>query len=392
MTLSDKLRLESPTSSRSLTEDQIRRAPKVLLHDHLDGGLRAETIIELAAAIGYRNLPTTEPVALADWFRDAADSGSLERYLETFAHTCAVMQTAEALFRIAAECAEDLAADGVVYAEVRYAPEQHQAGGLTLDQVVEAVNAGFREGERRVAAAGRRIRVGTLLCAMRHADRAVEIAELAVAHRDRGVAGFDIAGGEIGNPAGRHAQAFDYLRSQGARVTVHAGEAVGAESIREAVLRCGAHRIGHGVRITDDITIDADGRVTLGRLASYVRDQRIALEVCPTSNLQTGAAAGYPEHPIDLLRRLGFRVCLNTDNRLVSGTTMTEEFQHLRDAFGYGAAELEEFTVHAAKAAFLPFDERTALINEVILPGYAHLRARELGRVPVREGDAATAA
>ncbi|MFK0296106.1 adenosine deaminase [Streptomyces sp. NPDC090442] len=390
MTLSDKLL--APQSADVLAPEQIRRAPKVLLHDHLDGGLRPETIIELAGALGYRALPTTDPAELAAWFRDAADSGSVERYLETFAHTCAVMQTAEALYRIAAECAEDLAADGVVYAEVRYAPEQHLTGGLTLDEVVEAVNAGLREGERRAAATGRRIRVGTLLCAMRHADRAREIAELAVAHRDRGVAGFDIAGGEIGNPAARHADAFDYLRSQGARVTVHAGEAVGAESIREAVLRCGAHRIGHGVRITDDIAIDAAGNVTLGRLASYVRDQRIALEVCPTSNLQTGAATSYPEHPIDLLRRLGFRVCLNTDNRLVSGTTMTREFQHLQETFGYRAAELEEFTLNAAKAAFLPFDERTALINEVIRPGYAKLRAAELSRVPVGEPAAAPAA
>ncbi|WP_274912127.1 adenosine deaminase [Streptomyces sp. WZ-12] len=390
MTLSDKLL--APQSTDVLAPEWIRRAPKVLLHDHLDGGLRPETIIELAGALGYRALPSTDPAELAAWFRDAADSGSLERYLETFAHTCAVMQTAEALYRIAAECAEDLAADGVVYAEVRYAPEQHLTGGLTLDEVVEAVNAGFREGERRAAATGRRIRVGTLLCAMRHAERAREIAELAVAHRDRGVAGFDIAGGEIGNPAARHADAFDYLRSQGARVTIHAGEAVGAESIREAVLRCGAHRIGHGVRITDDIAVDADGNVTLGRLASYVRDQRIALEVCPTSNLQTGAATSYPEHPIDLLRRLGFRVCLNTDNRLVSGTTMTREFQHLQRTFGYRAAELEEFTLNAAKAAFLPFDERTALINEVIRPGYAKLRAAELSRVPVGESAAAPAA
>ncbi|WP_030610563.1 adenosine deaminase [Streptomyces sclerotialus] len=394
MTLSDKYTpptgaLPHAPNAPALPEDLVRQAPKVLLHDHLDGGLRPATVVELAEEAGYGALPTTDPAALGEWFRDAADSGSLERYLETFAHTCAVMQTAPALFRIAAECAEDLAADGVVYAEVRFAPEQHLAAGLTLDEVVDAVNAGFREGERRAAAAGRRIRVGTLLCAMRHADRALEIAQLAVAHRDRGVAGFDIAGGEIGNPASRHAEAFDHLRSEGARVTVHAGEAVGMESIREAVLRCGAHRIGHGVRITDDIEIAADGSVRLGRLASYVRDMRIALEVCPTSNLQTGAASSYPGHPIDLLRRLGFRVCLNTDNRLVSGTTMTQEFQHLATAFGYGPAELEEFTVNAAKAAFLPFDERTALVDEVIRPGYARLRSRSLGHVPVRGAAAA---
>ncbi|MFI2369452.1 adenosine deaminase [Streptomyces sp. NPDC018833] len=350
----------------------ILRAPKVVLHDHLDGGLRPATIIELARSHGYEGLPTEDPEALAVWFRDAADSGSLERYLETFAHTCAVMQTREALERVAAECAEDLAADGVVYAEVRYAPEQHQERGLTLDEVVDAVNAGLREGERRTDG---RITVRALLTGMRHTDRSLEIAELTVAHRERGVAGFDIAGGEIGNPPARHLPAFQHLRRHNCHFTIHAGEAVGAESIHEAVQVCGAERIGHGVRITDDITVHDDGTATLGHLASYVRDNRIALEVCPTSNLQTGAAKSYDTHPIDLLRRLGFRVTLNTDNRLVSGTDMSLEFVHMAEAFGYGPEVFEEFTVAAAEAAFLPLPERRRLIDEVIRPGYAALSA-----------------
>ncbi|MCX4820364.1 adenosine deaminase [Streptomyces sp. NBC_01142] len=348
----------------------ILRAPKAVLHDHLDGGLRPATIIELARECGYTALPTEDPAALATWFRDAADSGSLERYLETFAHTCAVMQTRGALERIAAECAEDLAADGVVYAEVRYAPEQHQERGLTLDEVVDAVNAGFRQGELR---SGGRITVRALLTGMRHTARSLEIAELTVAHRERGVAGFDIAGGEIGNPPARHLPAFQHLKRHNCHFTIHAGEAVGAESIHEAVQICGAERIGHGVRITDDITVHDDGSADLGHLASYIRDNRIALEVCPTSNLQTGAAKDYATHPIDLLRRLGFRITLNTDNRLVSGTTMSQEFQHMVDAFGYGPEVFEEFTVAAVESAFLPLPERRRLIDEVIRPGYAAL-------------------
>ncbi|MFJ9416588.1 adenosine deaminase [Streptomyces sp. NPDC101227] len=370
------------TGTGALDHEQIRQAPKVLLHDHLDGGLRPATIVELARDAGYDALPTTDPARLGAWFRDAADSGSLERYLETFAHTCAVMQTRAALHRVAAEAAEDLAADGVVYAEIRYAPEQHLEGGLSLEQVIEAVNDGFREGERRAAADGRTIRVATLLTAMRHADRSREIAELAVAHRDSGVVGFDIAGAEAGNPPERHIDAFDHLRAANSHITIHAGEVVGLPSIQEAVQRCGAHRLGHGVRIADDITVAADGSVTLGRLASYVRDHRIALEVCPTSNLQTGAASSYAEHPIDLLRRLKFRVCVNTDNRLVSGTTMTQEFQHLTDTFGYGLDEMEWFTVNAMKSAFIPFDERLALIHQTIRPGYAQLRTQSLSRLP----------
>ncbi|MEX0168713.1 adenosine deaminase [Streptomyces sp. LMG1-1-1.1] len=360
------------------TADQIRRAPKVLLHDHLDGGLRPGTIIELAREQGYDQLPETEPDKLGIWFREAADSGSLERYLETFAHTCAVMQTREALVRVAAECAVDLAEDGVVYAEVRYAPEQHLEGGLTLEEVVEAVNEGFREGERQARADGYRIRIGALLTAMRHAARALEIAELANRYRDSGVVGFDIAGAEAGFPPTRHLDAFEYLKRENNHFTIHAGEAFGLPSIWQALQWCGADRLGHGVRIIDDIEVADDGSVRLGRLAAYVRDKRIPLEMCPSSNLQTGAAASFAEHPIGLLRTLHFRATVNTDNRLMSGTTMSREFELLNEAFDYTLDDMQWFTVNAMKSAFIPFDERLAMINEVIKPGYAELKSEWL--------------
>ncbi|WP_051114804.1 adenosine deaminase [Actinokineospora enzanensis] len=353
--------------------DTIRSAPKVLLHDHLDGGLRPGTVIDLAEASGYRDLPTTDVAELGRWFRAAADSGSLVRYLETFAHTCGVMQDIDALVRVAAECAEDLAEDGVVYAEVRYAPELFTERGLGLDPIVEAVQAGFREGERRAAAAGRTIRIGTLLCAMRQNARSLEIAELAVRYRDAGVVGFDIAGPEAGFPPTRNLDAFEYLRRENAHFTIHAGEAFGLPSIWEAIQHCGAERLGHGVRIVDDIKVGANGEVELGLLASYVRDRRIPLEMCPTSNLQTGAAASIAEHPIGLLTKLRFRVTVNTDNRLMSGCTVSSEMAALCDAFGYGWADLRWFTINAMKSAFIGFEERLDIINNVIKPGYAKL-------------------
>ncbi|MDX3227557.1 adenosine deaminase [Streptomyces sp. ME19-01-6] len=362
------------------TPEQIRRAPKVLLHDHLDGGLRPATVIDLARETGYDALPESDPEKLGRWFREAADSGSLERYLETFAHTCAVMQTRDALFRVAAECAEDLAEDGVVYAEVRYAPEQHLTRGLALEQVVEAVNDGFREGERRARERGLRIRVGALLTAMRHAARALEIAELANSYRDRGVVGFDIAGAEAGYPPTRHLDAFEYLKRENNHFTIHAGEAFGLPSIWQALQWCGADRLGHGVRIIDDIQVADDGSVALGRLASYVRDKRVPLELCPTSNLQTGAARSYAEHPIGLLRRLQFRATVNTDNRLMGGTSMSAEFEHLVSTFRYTLDDMQWFTVNAMKSAFIPFDERLAMINDVIKPGYAELKSEWLFR------------
>jgi adenosine deaminase len=350
----------------------IRRAPKVLLHDHLDGGLRPQTIIELAAEQGYRGLPSTDPEELGEWFRRGASQGSLERYLETFEHTVAVMQTRAALVRVAAECAEDLAADGVVYAEVRHAPELSTRGGLTLDQVVEAILEGFRIGAGQVA--GRPIVLRFLATAMRQADRAKEIADLALRHRDAGVVGFDIAGPEAGYPPGRFADVFGRLVHASFHLTLHAGEGYGLPSIREA-LDFGAERLGHGVRIIDDITVDGAGQAVLGRLAAYVRDRRIPLELCPTSNVHSGAAGSIESHPFELLRRLRFRVTVNTDNRLMSDVSLSSEFAALDAAFGLGLDEIEWLTLNAMKSAFLPFDERLAMITDTIKPGFAALRA-----------------
>jgi adenosine deaminase len=361
-------------TERTVSRELVARAPKVLLHDHLDGGLRPQTIIDLAADAGHE-LPSKDADGLRRWFEESADSGSLERYLETFEHTVAVMQTEANLRRVARECVLDLAEDGVVYAEIRYAPEQHLAGGLTLEQVVEAVRDGFVEGQDTARRDGRPIVVRQLLTAMRHQARSREIAELTTAYRDQGVVGFDIAGAEAGYPPTRHLDAFEYLQRENAHFTIHAGEAFGLPSIWQAIQWCGADRLGHGVRIIDDVQIDADGVPRLGRLASYVRDKRIPLEMCPSSNIQTGAADSIAEHPIGTLTRLRFRVTVNTDNRLMSGTSMTREMEKLVDAFGYGMDDLRWFTINAMKSAFLPFDERLAIIDEQIKPAYAVLGA-----------------
>jgi adenosine deaminase len=356
----------------SLTTEEIRHAPKVLLHDHLDGGLRLQTIAELASQNGYRRLPADDPAGLAEWVAAATQRGKLELYLEAFQHTVGVMQTPEALIRVAAECAEDLAADGIVYAEVRFAPELHLERDLSLDQVVEAVLEGFRRGS-----AGRNITVYALLTAMRTAARSLEIAELAVRYRDTGVVGFDIAGAEAGNRPSRHLDAFQYVERENFHITIHAGEGFGLPSIWEALQWCGADRLGHGVRIIDDIEVpdEGEGIPSLGRLANYVRDRRIPLEMCPTSNVQTGAAASIKDHPIGLLREMLFRVTVNTDNRLMSGVTLSSEFHALSEAFGYGWTDVEWLTINAMKSAFAPFDERLRIINTVIKPGFAELRA-----------------
>ncbi|MFF7930237.1 adenosine deaminase [Streptomyces sp. NPDC007940] len=347
--------------------DLIRRLPKAVLHDHLDGGLRPATVVELAAEVGH-TLPTTDPDALAAWYFEAANSGDLVRYIATFEHTLAVLQTREGLLRAAEEYVLDLAADGVVYGEVRYAPELNTNGDLTMAEVVETVQEGLAAGMAKAAAAGTPVRVGTLLCGMRMFDRVREAADLAVAFRDAGVVGFDIAGAEDGFPAADHLDAFEHLRRENVPFTIHAGEAHGLPSIHQAVQVCGAQRLGHGVRITEDIPDLAGGK--LGRLAGWVRDRRIALEMCPTSNLQTGAATSIAEHPITALKDLGFRVTLNTDNRLVSGTTMTREMSLLVEEAGWSVEDLRTVTVNALKSAFIPFDERKALIEDVVLPGY----------------------
>ena len=359
--------------NQRLSLEQIRHAPKVLLHDHLDGGLRPATVLDIARQIGYDDLPATEVDALTTWFQTRSHSGSLERYLEPFCHTVAVMQTADNLHRVARECVEDLVADSVVYAEVRFAPELHLEGGLSLDEITDAVLAGFADGERDAAAAGRPIMVRCLVTAMRHAALSREIAELAIRFRDNGVVGFDIAGAEAGHPPTRHLDAFEYMRDNNARFTIHAGEAFGLPSIHEAIAFCGADRLGHGVRIVDDISVDDDGRPQLGRLAAILRDKRIPLELCPSSNVQTGAVADIAEHPFDLLKRARFRVTVNTDNRLMSDTSMSKEMSLLAETFGYGWTDLERFTINAMKSAFISFDERLAIIDDVIKPRYAVL-------------------
>ncbi|BCW35241.1 adenosine deaminase 1 [Arthrobacter sp. StoSoilA2] len=364
----------------------LKSLPKVSLHDHLDGGLRPATIIELAHAVGH-TLPSTDPVALGQWFRESADSGSLVRYLETFDHTIAVMQTKEGLFRVAKEFVEDLAEDGVVYGEVRWAPEQHLQKGLTLDEVVEAVQDGLEAGVDAAEERGQQIQVGQLITAMRHADRGQEIAELAVRHRANGVVGFDIAGAEDGFLPSRFKDAFTYLAENNFPATVHAGEAAGLDSIQSALVDGRALRLGHGVRIAEDIAVefednsdddgeDTIGMVTLGGVAAWVRDRGIALEICPSSNLQTGAISSFGEgiesHPLDMLFQLGFNVTINTDNRLMSGVTLTDEFELLVETFDYDLDDLLELTLNAAEAAFLPLDEREALV-EYINDAYANL-------------------
>jgi adenosine deaminase len=356
------------------TSDQIKRVPKALLHDHLDGGLRPETIIEIAQQIGYKKLPTDDPKQLADWFEESCNSHSLVRYLETFSHTIAVMQSKEAIIRVSRECAIDLARDGVVYAEVRGAPELFTEQGLSLDQVVEATLEGYKQGMAEAAREGNKIRVESLLCGMRQNNRSQEAAAAVVKYRDKGVVGFDIAGPEDGFPPTNQLETFGYLRKENAHFTIHAGEAYGLPSIWEAIQICGAERLGHGVRIIDDIDFSGD-KPKLGPLASYVRDRRIPLELCPTSNLQTGAAKTYSEHPIGILAKLRFRVTLNTDNRLMSRTSMSNEMSECVKSFGWKFADLQRVTVNALKSSFIPFEERLEIIEKVVKPAYAVISA-----------------
>ncbi len=320
----------------------IRGLPKVILHEHLDGGLRPSTILELADEVGYRGLPAGDAESLRAWFGDAVRIGGLPGYLSTFAHTIGVLQTSPAIERVAYEAAEDLAADGVVYAEVRFAPELNTADGLSLDEVLEAALAGLRRGSRDHG-----IVLGLIVDGMRSGTRTTEAAEAAVRWREQGVVGYDIAGPEAGFPSVDHLPAFEIARRGGLGVTIHAGEAFGLDSIAQAIHECGADRIGHGVRIVDDIEGER-----LGRLAREVRDRRIPLELCPTSNVDTGAVRSLEDHPIDRLLRLGFMVTLNCDNRLMSATSPSGEMAAMAAVFGWGIDEFEQVTENAAAAAF----------------------------------------
>lgn len=352
------------------TLERIRTAPKVVLHDHLDGGLRAETIIELAGEIGYTDLPADDPDELTSWMQRGANRKDLTLYLETFAHTVAVMQTKAGIERVAHECAEDLAADGVVYAEIRFAPELHTEQGLSLDDAIEAVLAGFATGT-----AGSELTIRAICSAMRHQNNSLEVAQAAVRWRDQGVVAFDIAGPEDGFPPDDHLLAFQYCHRENFHITIHAGEAYGPRSIWKALSYCGAERLGHGIRIIEDMTRTEDGERQLGRLAHYVRDRRIPLEICPTSNVNTGVVDTIADHPIDELIDLRFRVTLNTDNRLMSGVTMSSEMMALVDAFGYDWDRLRWLTVNGMKSSFLPFRERLQIIEHIIKPRYAPLEA-----------------
>ena len=368
-----RLRIESSSWAKSVrTSLDIQSLPKISLHDHLDGGLRPQTIVELSESIGHK-LPRTNAADLAIWFSEQCNSGSLVKYLETFEHTVAVMQNHEGLERVAYEAVLDLAREGVIYAELRWAPEQHLNGGLSLDQTVEAVQDGLERGMEEVANRGGFIRTGQIISAMRHADRSLEIAELAVRHRNNGVVGFDIAGPEKGFLPSRHKVAFDYLASELFPVTVHAGEADGIDSIKDAMISGRAIRIGHGVRLIEDIMFsrtegDTD-LVVLGPVAQWVHDREIALELSPSSNLQTGAFAmmgdSMEDHPIDIMYDLGFKVTVNTDNRLMSGTSLTKELETLSETFGYSLADLEQFQLNAAASAFQGLPEREELMDMI---------------------------
>jgi adenosine deaminase len=353
-----------------LDHDVLQSLPKVLLHEHLDGVLRPKTIIELAKSARYRELPTEDPEDLARWFHQGANQGSLPKYLQGFAHTIAVMQTEEALERVAYEQAEDLSGDGVVYFETRFAPVFHTREGLTHQQVVSAVLKGLERGQKEFG-----VSPGLIMCAMRNMDVSLEMAELAVDFRERGVVGFDLAGEEGGFPPKKHVDAFHYIQRQNFNITIHAGEGFGKESIWQAIQYCGAHRIGHGTRLIDDIAVANGKAVKLGGLAQYVLDKRIPLEICLLSNVHTGAARSLAEHPFKIFYQEKFRVTLNTDNRLMSDTTMTREFAAARDTFGLSIEDFEKITINAMKSAFLPYDQRCELIYSVIKPGYSRIRS-----------------
>jgi adenosine deaminase len=366
----EKRNMNGEMNTANLDEAKLRALPKVLLHEHLDGVLRPQTIIDLAREAKYTKLPTEDSLALAEWFFRGANTGSLAEYLKGFNHTIAVLQTEEALERAAYEQVEDLKNDGVIYFETRFAPVFHTKKGLTHQRVVASVLKGLERGRKDFGLPGRLI-----ICAMRNMNVSLEMAELAVDFRDRGVVGFDLAGEEGGYPPKKHVDAFHYIQRMNFNITIHAGEGYGKESIWQAIQYCGAHRIGHGTRLIDDIAV-ADGKaVKLGDLAQYVLDKRIPLEICLNSNVHTGATPSLAQHPFKVLYREKFRVTLNTDNRLMSNTTMTKEFESAVATFGLTLDDFEKITINAMKSAFISYPDRCQLIYDVIKPGYNKVRA-----------------
>jgi len=356
------------------TEEIIREVPKVQLHDHLDGGLRPQTIIELANELNYDKLPTGDADELADWFHRGANKGNLVEYLQGFEHTIAVMQTRESLERIAFEMIEDMYNDGVVYIETRFAPIFHTHKGLHYDDIIKAVLTGLRKGREKYG-----VGFGLILCGMRNMTNSLEIAELAVNYRDKGVVGFDLAGEEGGYPPKKHIEAFQFIQRENFNITIHAGEAFGKESIWQAIQYCGAHRIGHATRLIDDIIFDKNGDIAaLGELAQYILDQRLPLEICLLSNLHTGAIDKLENHPFKKLFKQKFRVFLNTDDRLMSDTTLTKEYLIASELFGITLDDIEKLNINAMKSAFIHYEERIKFIYDVIKPGYQKVKEKLL--------------
>jgi adenosine deaminase len=356
------------------TEEIIRKVPKVQLHDHLDGGLRTSTIIEIAKEMKYKKLPTDDSGELAEWFHRGANKGNLVEYLQGFEHTCAVMQTKEALERVAFEMIEDMYHDGVCYVETRFAPVFHTDKGLYFDDVINAVLTGLEKGKEKYG-----VGFGLILCGMRNMKNTLEIAELAVNFRNQGVVGFDLAGEEGGYPPKKHLDAFQFIMRENFNITIHAGEAFGKESIWQALQICGAHRIGHATRLVEDMAIDDSGKVIqLGNLAQFILDKRIPLEICLLSNVHTGAVDKLENHPFIKFFREGFRVFLNTDDRLMSDTTLTKEYLIAADYFGITLDDIEKLNINAMKSSFLPHKERLKFIYNVIKPGYQEMRSNLL--------------
>jgi adenosine deaminase len=351
-------------------ENVIKSVPKVLLHDHLDGGLRPATIIELAREIKYKKLPTTDPDELGEWFHRGANKGNLVEFLQGFDHTTAVMQTKESLQRCAYEMMEDMQKDGVCYVETRFAPVFHTNKGLYPEDAVLAVLEGLEKGKRNFG-----VGYGLILCAMRNMKNSLEIAELAVNFRDSGVVGFDLAGEEGGYPPKKHIDAFQFIQRSNFNITIHAGEAFGKESIWQAIQWCGAHRIGHATHLKEDIATGRGGHtIVFGELAQYILDKRIPLEICLLSNLHTGAVDSLENHPFKLLYDNKFRVTINTDDRLMSNTTMTNEFLVAQKYFGITLDDIEKITINTMKSAFIHYNERLRYIYDIIKPGFQKTR------------------
>ena len=355
----------------SLPTMDIQSLPKAVLHDHLDGGLRVATILELADEYGYTDLPADDVNTLTDWF-DQGRSGSLERYLEAFEHTVAVMCTETAIQRTAYEAGADLAAQGVVYAEIRFGPSLHMIHDLSREAAIEAVLDGLAAAQRET---------GIVLCgiaaALRHDTDSEEVVRAAIPYLDRGLVAFDLAGPEAGFPADDHLAACQLARDAGLGLTIHAGEADSAASIWRAVARCGATRIGHGVQIADETNFNGQTLTELAPLARRIRDHRIPLEVAITSNLNTSAFPSAPEHPFGALYRSGFNVSINTDNRLMSGITLTDEYELAAATFGLGPDDLSAITVNALEAGFGDWPTRRRLIDDVVRPAYARAESSQ---------------